>query len=224
MLWRCVPKYIRLDARDELDLPGCNLVLEESVDVERAPCIHPIDDAQRIERHFMTMEKLCGGNDFVECGFAVLGDTILIVKFFWAVNAEANQESVLLEKGRPLLIEQSAIGLKIVLDALIGFLVSLLKRHDLLEKLDAEQGGFSALPSKNHFIAILALNVLSDVCFENLVGDPELGGTREQFLLVQVIAIPAVKIADCANGFHDGVVGALCTRLRLIWRKIANLE
>lgn len=39
---------------------------------------------------------------------------VVIVQFFWTVNAKAHKEIMLFEKLAPLVIEQCAVGLKVI--------------------------------------------------------------------------------------------------------------
>ena len=96
-----------------------------------------------------------------------------------------NQKAVLLEECSPFVVQQRAIGLKIVLDALMGLFVFLLQRDHLLKEFESEQRRLAALPGKDHFAAVLSFDVLPDVRFQDFVGDAEFLLGAEQFLLVQ---------------------------------------
>jgi hypothetical protein len=59
-------------------------------------------------------------HDLIERTLLASIDAIRIVEFTWAINAEADQEIVFLEKGAPFIIEKDAVGLKRVLHNLAG--------------------------------------------------------------------------------------------------------
>ena len=119
---------------------------------------------------------------------------------------------MLLEERAPLVVEQRAVGLEIVLDALVGLLVFLLELDHLVEELEPEQRRLATLPGEDHFVAVLAFDVLLDVGLENFVGDLELAVAAQQLFFVQVIAIGAVDVADGADRLDHRVIGAGCAR------------
>ena len=129
-----------------------------------------------------------------------------------------------LEKGAPFVVEQCAVGLQIVLDALAGLLVLLFQFDDFVEELEPEQRRFAALPGEDDFVAVLAFDVLADVGLEDLVGDLELALAAQQLLLVQVIAIRAVHVADRSDGLHHRVIGAAGSLRPWIGREVGDLE
>ncbi len=205
-------------------MPRANLILEEAVYIERPLGVHPIDDAEYVEGHAMAMQHLRRGEYFVEGRLAVLGHAIAVMQFLGAVDAEANEETVFLEEQSPLVVEQRAVGLEIVLDALVRLLVLLFELDHFVEELKSEQGRFASLPGEDNFIAVLAFYVLLDVGFENLVADAELAGTAEQVFFMQVIAIGAIQIADGPDRLDHGVVSARSSGLRRKWRHVGYLN
>ena len=122
-----------------------------------------------------------------------------------AIDAQPNQELVLAQKRVPLVIQQRAVGLQVVLDVQTRTLVFLFQRDHLLEELDTQQRRLAALPREHDFVAALSFDVLANVGFENLVADAELAVAAQQFFLVQVIAIGAVEVADRPDRLHHGV-------------------
>jgi hypothetical protein len=118
---------------------------------------------------------------------------------------------MLLEKCAPLVVEERAVGLKIVLDALAGLFVFLFQLDYFLKKLQAQQGGLAALPGKDDFAAILSFDVLADVGFQDFVGDTKMAVAAQKIFLVEVVTIGAVEIADGADGFDHSVIGPLRT-------------
>ncbi len=133
---------------------------------------------------------------------------------------------MLLEERAPFVIEERAVGLQIVFDSLVGLLVFLLQLDDLAEKVQSQEGWFTALPGKDHFAAVLPLDVLADMSLEDFVGNAELAGTVEEILLVEIIAVGAVQIADGSDGLDHRVIGRVRTsgsgpsRKRRRWRLV----
>jgi len=77
----------------------------------------------------------------VEAGPAVANDAIGVVEFARAIDAEADEKSVLLEECSPLFGEQGAIGLRVVLDAPAGLLILQLQRNGFVEELEESNVG-----------------------------------------------------------------------------------
>src|SRR6185369_5992591 len=97
MLGSYILEYFRLNTGDKLHLAWTDFILQEAVNIERTLCVHTIDHAKRVERYLVTMQKLSCGKDLVEGGLAVFSDTIVIVKFLGTIDAQADEESMLLE-------------------------------------------------------------------------------------------------------------------------------
>src|SRR5208337_18220 len=122
----------------------------------------------------MPMQHLRRSKHLVKRGLAVFRYAKAVVQFQRSINAEADEKAMFLEEQAPLVVEQRPVRLEIVLDSLPRLLVLLLKFNHLLEELQPEQARFATLPGKDHLIAVLPLDVLLDVGFENLVGNAEL--------------------------------------------------
>ena len=114
---------------------------------------------------------------------------------------------MLFKKGSPLVVKQRAVCLEIIFNALVGLLVLLFELDDLAEELQTQQGWLAALPREHYLVAVLPLDVLSDVGFKNFVGDLELTLATQERLFVEVITVGALKIADCTYWFDHRVVG-----------------
>ena len=63
-----------------------------------------------------------------------------------AIDAQANQKLVIAQKRVPVVIQERAVGLQIVLDVQARTLIFLFECDDLLEELDAQQRRLAALP------------------------------------------------------------------------------
>ena len=141
----------------------------------------------------------------------------MIVNLARAVDAQADEEPVLLEEARPVVVEQGAVGLQVVLDALPGLGVFLLQRDDLLEELEAQQRGLAALPGEDDFVGGDALDVVPHEPVEQLVVHVPAARTARQLLLAQIKAVGAVEVAGRSGrlGHHvESPAGALREPLR----------
>jgi len=92
------------------------------------------------------LQRLGRGVHLVKRRLAAFGDPVLVVDFLWSVDRQADEEAVLLQKLRPVLVEQRAVGLQVVLDPLAGLRMLLLQRNDLAEEVETEQRRLATLP------------------------------------------------------------------------------
>ena len=129
-------------------------------------------------------------------GRAAFRHPVTIMQVFGAITAQSHEKVVLLEEHSPLLGQQCAVGLQIILDPLMGFLVFRFQRDDLAEEVHPQQRRFAALPTEHHLVARLRLDVLPDVFFEQFVRHVRPIRLIQQILLVQVIAVGAVEVAQ----------------------------
>ena len=90
---------------------------------------------ERVKRHPGFLQQFRGGHDLIEGRRTAFGQSEPVVQFARAVDAQAHQETVFLEKPGPLFVQQHPVGLQIVLDALAGLRVLFLERHHLAEKV-----------------------------------------------------------------------------------------
>ena len=88
------------------------------MDIARAADVEPVNAGQGVEEVAMPLQQLGSGEHLVKRGLLAFGDPVVIVNVARAVNTQAHQKPVLLEKTAPLLVEQSAVALEIVFDPL----------------------------------------------------------------------------------------------------------
>ncbi len=194
-----------LDDRDELQVGRAQLAAQETVDVERPRRIESIDAGQRVERHAEALQHLRGRVHLVERRLAALGDPVVIVDVLRAVDGEAHQETMLLEEARPVLVEQRAVGLQVVFDALSGLRVLPLQRDHLAEEVEPHQRRLAALPGEDDFVAGDAGDVVADEALQHVVVHAAAARTAGQRLLGQVEAVRAVEVARRAGGLRHHV-------------------
>jgi len=217
MLGSYVLEDLGLDTRNELHLAWTDFIFQETIYIKRTFRVDAIDHTQCIERYSMPMQHLCRCEYLVEGRLAVLGDAILVVKFFGSVDAQTDEESVLFKKGSPLVVKQRAVCLEIIFNALVWLLVLLFELDDLMEELQPQQGWLAALPREHYLVAVLPLDVLSDVGFKDRIRNLKFAGAAQQIFFVQVITVGAVKVADCANWLDHRVVGTQRAWLCRVW-------
>ena len=199
-----VSKPLRLHDRDELDVCGVELAAQETVDVERPRRVEAMHAGERVETHTELPQQLGRCHHFVEGRRAALVDAKAIVQLARPVDAQTDQEMMLLEERRPAFVEQHAVGLQVVFDALSGLCVFLLQRDDAAEKIQAPQRRLAALPGKHHFGARHAFDILPDEKLKRLVAHLARARTVGQRFLAQIEAVFAIEIAGRARRLgHD---------------------
>ncbi len=152
-------KALRLDDRDELHVRRTKFPPQEPVDCTRAVRVVAVHAGQRVERDARPPQRLRRRVNLVEGRLAAFGHTDPVVQFARAVDRQADEKAVGLEEFRPVLVEQHAAGLQIVLDALARPGVPALQSDDLLEEGNAEQRRLATLPGKDDLVAGHALDV-----------------------------------------------------------------
>ena len=159
---------------------------------------------QRVEADAVPAQHLRGRKHEVERRFGVLRDPVVFVDLARAVDAEPDEESMFLQEAGPVFVEQRAVGLQVVLDALPGLGVLLLQRDHLLEEAESEQRRLAALPREHDFLTRDALDVVLDEALEDLVRHVATARSAGQYALAEVEAVRAVEVAGRACGFgHD---------------------
>ena len=158
----------RLDDRDELHVRRADFATQEAVDIERTRRVVAMHAGQRVERHAVPLEQSRTTHHLIEGRLLPLRRPHRVVHVLGAVDRQPHQEAVLLEEPRPVVVEQRAVGLQVVLDALPDLRVFPLQGHRLFEPLHAEQRRFPALPREDHLVARHALDVVADEGFQDL--------------------------------------------------------
>ena len=117
------------------------------------------------------------------------------MEFARAVDAQAHEKIVLLEKRAPLVIKKNAVGLKSVLHDLLRPAVFLDEFDRAPEELDLHQRRLAALPRHRNRGRAMRLQQLADVGLERRLRHPMLF-VRVQRFLRQKEAIRAIDIAS----------------------------
>ncbi len=97
--------------RDELH--ECRTdVAQEIVDADRVFGIAPLDGGQGIEIHAVFFQYVQTGHDPSKRPASALVGSVAVVQFFGSVDADPDQEIVLVKKSPPGIVEQGRIGLQ----------------------------------------------------------------------------------------------------------------
>jgi hypothetical protein len=199
-----------LDGGQELHVAAPDLVAEEAVDFSAAPLRAAVHDAQRVELDPRAAEELDALLHAVEGGLAPLRAAEGVVDVARPVERESHQEAVLGKEGAPPLVDQRAVGLERILDALaVG--IAPLELQGAAVEVNAEQQRLAPVPAELHDGDIVGLDVLADVAFEQLVAHHRLTAAVLR-RLVQIVAVAAVEVAARAGGLehrHEGDGGGL---------------
>ena len=99
----------------------------------------------------------------VEGALLAAVDPVSVMELPRAVDAETNQEIVLLEEGAPLIIQKDAVGLKSVLHNLAGLTVLFDEFDGAPEKVDLHQRRLAALPRHRYRGRAVGLQQLTQV-------------------------------------------------------------
>jgi hypothetical protein len=100
--------------------------------------------------------------------------SVKVVKLFGSIQAEADQEIILVEKLAPLLVEEDAIGLEGVLDLGSGLLIFFLKFHGAPEEMETHESRLASLPGHGYLRNLVGFEMLPDMSLVDLIGHPEI--------------------------------------------------
>ena len=183
-----------LDDRDELHPLRAQLVAEEAIDRAAVFLVGGVDRAQDVEFDAVLSQVPPALHHPVEGALPAAVDPVGVVDLARAVDAQADQEVVLLEEGAPVVVEQDAVGLEGVLHGLAGPAVLLDELDGAPEELELHQRRLAALPRHGDLGRAVRLEQLADVGLERGLGHPALV-VRIQRFLGQEEAIRAIDVA-----------------------------
>ena len=182
------------DDRNELNPLCLQFVAKEAIDRAAVFLVGGVDGAQNVEVDSVLAQLPPTPHHLIESALLAAVDAVGIVKLARAVDAQADQEIVLLEKFAPFIIEKDAVGLKGVLHGLVRPAVLFDEFDGAPEKVELHQRRLAALPRHGHRGRAVRLEQLTDVGLERVVGHPVLF-VRIQRLFGQEEAIRTVDIA-----------------------------
>ena len=183
-----------LDDRDELHPLGAQLVAEEAIDGAAVVLVGGVDRAQDVEVDLVLAQVPPAAHHQVEGALAAAVDAVGVVQLARAVDAQADQEVVLLEERAPVVVEQQAVGLEGVLHGLAGPAVLLDQFDGAPEEVELHQRRLAALPGDGDLRRAVRLQQLADVGLERGLGHAVLV-VRVQRFLGQEEAVGAIDVA-----------------------------
>src|SRR6185437_10558003 len=221
-----------LDDRDELDEAGATFVAKKAVDLTAAIAVGGVHGCQGIPIDSCVVEEREPMHHLVETALPALVHAKGVVKLAWPVDRDPDQELVLLEERRPLLVEERPVRLDRVRRALAGLKAALSQFDRATEEVDAHERRLPALPGDRDFgDPRMRLDQLLDVCLEQFVCHAE-PTARIEHLLREEEAIRAVQVADgscrlrqeveSARLFEHAWVGAHTSPTPLPWPATAR--
>ena len=157
----------------------------------------------------------------VEGGRAALGDPVAVVDVARAVDAQADEEAVLLQEAGPFLVEQRAVGLQIVFDPLPGFRMFALRAprpcgRNRARAASARRPARKTRPRPRSRPRCTARTKRSSIS-SSIFPPP---GPLGQRLFAEVEAVRAVEIAGRAGGLDHHVEPPRGTRAEHLRRVV----
>ena len=150
-------------------------------------------------------QVLQAAHHLVKAAAPAPGQTERVVNLARTVDRDPDEEVVLLEEGRPSVVQLGAVGLDRVLRPLPRLQVVVDQLDRAAEELEPHQRRLATLPCDLHDRdACVRLDQLTDVRLQQLIGHPE-ATARIQHLLGEKEAVGAVEVADGAGGLREQV-------------------
>jgi hypothetical protein len=137
-----------------------------------------IDRTQNIEIDLMLAQFPPPLHHLVEGALSAAVEPVGVVNFARAIDAQANQKTMFLEKRAPVVIEKDAVGLEGLLHHLAGSPVLLDQFDGSPEEVEFHQRWLAALPRYCHLGRTVRLQQLPDVGLQR--------GLRHSLFVVRV--------------------------------------
>ena len=132
-----------------------------------------MDDGEGVELDPVPLQPLEGPQDAAKGPLSLAVDPIAVMQMTRAIQAQANEELLSVQKLTPGVIEQEAVGLEGVADARARWAVLLLERDDPLEEFHSHQGRLAPLPGEADLRGRRGDNVLLDEALQHVLGHTE---------------------------------------------------
>jgi hypothetical protein len=172
-----------LDYGDELHEARIAFVAQEAIDLATASVVRGVDGREDVVFHGGGAKVFEAAHDLVKAAASAFGQPEGVVDLPGAVDRDPDEELVLLEEGRPGVVQLGAVGLDRVLCPLPRLQVLVDQLDGAVEELEPHQRRLAALPCDLHDrSAGVRLDQLTDVRLEQPVGHPE-AAARVQHLL-----------------------------------------
>ena len=153
-----------------------------------------VKQSKGVELYAVGFASFDGFHYAVECAFAGVVEAVVVVVFFWAVNADADEEIIFGEELTPFVVEEYSVGLETVCDSLARLSVFLFEFYHFFVVVEAHEGWFSALES-DVADGEAEGDVVTDHCFEDIVGHAMRAGAEDGgFAGVETVAAGDVAV------------------------------
>ncbi len=194
--------WLRLDQGQKANVGSLDL-LEEPVDLTGVLDVFCMHHTQDIAKDPVLSQEPVPAHRFLVGGVLALEDAVSIMHSLRTIQAKAYRKALLRQETAPVLVEESAIGLYPVGDALVTGLVLVLQRHNLAKVVQAQEERLPAMPGKVDHRTGGGGNMLDDVFLQYGVGHAKRLIFWIEVFLLQVIAIVTVQVADGAKGLDE---------------------
>ena len=166
------------------------------IEFERMVRIGSINHSHRVPFDLMLLEQL-DASHHIAVGWAIVGcKAILVVVCLRAIDRDAHQPTIVVEKPAPFVVEQGTIGLDAVAHT-SPFGISTLIGQRFAIETNRPQQRFASMPGEDDLGLSLRLDVLPREQFEQFVAHLMMRRLWIEPRLLKVVAIAASKIALC---------------------------
>jgi hypothetical protein len=179
-------------------------VSKELIDFEWIFSVGSVNGAQYVDIHLVFTEEFVAANYIGKTSVTSLVDAVRVVHALWTVDAKPDKNVILFEKLTPLIVQQRAVCLNGVQNALPGFSIPLNVMNGTAKEVDPQEGRLSALPCDVHFTEWLRFQELPNVGLEQLIGHAKPIAWIKHFFR-QEETVFAIQIADCTGRFRENV-------------------
>src|SRR5579863_863281 len=179
-----------LNDGNELHPLRSHLVTKKAVDRAAVFLVGGIYRAQNVELDAMLLQVCPPLHDAVERAFLAAVQTICVVEFTRAVNAQTDQKIMFLEKEAPLVIQKDAVSLKGVFHGLPRLAILFDEFDRAPEKVQFHQRRLASLPRYGYRGRAMRFQQLANISFKRVIRNP--------IFLVQIQRFIGQEEAICA--------------------------
>ena len=192
-----------LHDRCKLYVVAINL-FKETIEVERIVGVVVVHHSHGVPLHTVAVEALDALHDLSPRGSAAGCATIFVVKLLRPVNRHAHQPAFVGKKPAPLVGEQRGVGLQAVVDD-FAMGISLLQLHGSAIERQRAHECLAAVPSEQHLLHGLRVDVLVDEALKQLVAHHALALRIVEARFLKVVAVGAAQIAARTCGLEHHI-------------------
>jgi hypothetical protein len=119
--------------------------IKDLVGISHVPCVQ---QCQGVELDLIFLAVFNGPHHLIECPRTGVVQTVIVVKFFRAVDADTDEKLVVVQKAAPRVVEQDGIGLQGIAHFLTRSAVLFLQFHGFLVEVQSHERRLAPLPGK----------------------------------------------------------------------------